>query len=164
MRSGSEQVSSAILVLFGAFIAFYSYKYLKLGMLIQPGAGFIPFYVGVALALLGAIWLIIALVGSKASTGVAAEACAEEEVDHSQGNLILTRLLPGILAVVLYAWLFERAGYLVSTLIFMFGWQKIVERQGWLKTVVVSVVSAGAMYALFAYLLRVSLPSGSWLS
>ena len=43
-------------------------------------------------------------------------------------------------------------------------WQKIVEREGWLKTAVIALLSAAVMYTLFVYLLRVYLPTGTWFS
>ena len=77
-------------------------------------------------------------------------------------NIILFRLLPAVLFTILYAWLFEKIGYFVSTLLFMVGWQKVVEKEGWLKTAVIAVLCAGAMYGLFAYLLKIALPTGLW--
>jgi putative tricarboxylic transport membrane protein len=77
---------------------------------------------------------------------------------------ILSKFLPGVLLIILYAWLFEKAGYIVSTALFMVGWQKVVEREGWLKTAVISVLSAAFMYTLFSYLLKVFLPTGTWFS
>jgi putative tricarboxylic transport membrane protein len=147
------------------FIAYYSRTYLKLGILIRPGAGFIPFYIGVALVVLGLVWFLSSLVTRKLPVK-SESGCAEEIVatDGERRNLIFFRFLPAVLLILLYAWLFEKIGYLVSTLLFMVGWQKVVEREGWLKTVVIAVLCAGAMYGLFAYLLKIALPTGSWLS
>ena len=60
--------------------------------------------------------------------------------------------------------LFERIGFLLSTLVFMLGWQLIVERERWLKAVVVTVLCAAAMFTLFRYLLHVELPVNPFLS
>ncbi|HEY5190940.1 MAG TPA: hypothetical protein VII77_03065, partial [Candidatus Deferrimicrobium sp.] len=54
----AERISSVVLVVFGLFVAFYSRQYLKLGRMISPGAGFLPFWIGIALAVLGAIWFL----------------------------------------------------------------------------------------------------------
>ncbi|HEY5192069.1 MAG TPA: tripartite tricarboxylate transporter TctB family protein, partial [Candidatus Deferrimicrobium sp.] len=77
---------------------------------------------------------------------------------------ILSKFLPGVLLVILYAWLFEKAGYIVSTALFMVGWQKVVEQERWWKTAVISALSAACMYTLFSYLLKVFLPTGTWFS
>ena len=162
----AEKVSSIVLVAFGLFVAFYSRQYLKLGKMITPGAGFLPYWIGIALAVLGAIWLLDTLLSRRGSgaggeESAAGDAAAEREALRGR---VLSKFLPGVLLVILYAWLFEKAGYIVSTALFMVGWQKVVEKEGWLKTAVVAVLSAGFMYALFSYLLKVYLPTGTWFS
>lgn len=162
----AEKVSSIVLVAFGLFVAFYSRQYLKLGKMITPGAGFLPYWIGIALAVLGAIWFLNTRFSRSGSVAggeerVAVNAAAEREALRGR---ILSRFLPGVLLVILYAWLFEKAGYLVSTALFMIGWQKVVEKEGWRKTAVIAVLSAGCMYTLFSYLLKVYLPTGTWFS
>ena len=162
----AEKVSSLVLIVFGLFVAYYSRQYLKLGIMITPGAGFLPYWIGIALTVLGAIWFLNTLLSRRRSGAggeerVAVNAAAEKEALRGR---ILSKFLPGVLLVILYAWLFEKAGYLVSTALFMVGWQKVVEKEGWRKTAVIAVLSAGCMYALFSYLLKVYLPTGTWFS
>jgi len=162
----AEKVSSIVLVAFGLFVAFYSRQYLKLGKMITPGAGFLPYWIGIALAVLGAIWFLKTRLsrsgsGAGGEERVAVNAAAEKEALRGR---ILSKFLPGVLLVILYAWLFEKAGYLVSTALFMVGWQKVVEKEGWRKTAVIAVLCAGCMYTLFSYLLKVYLPTGTWFS
>jgi hypothetical protein len=162
----AERISSVVLVVFGVFVAAYSSHYLKLGLMITPDAGFLPYGIGIALAALGAIWFVSTFMTGTAheaggAEGGAGEAGGESAVDRA---LLLSRMLPGVLIIILYAWLFERLGYPLSTVLFMVCWQKIVEREGWLKTAVIALLSAAAMYTLFVYLLRVSLPTGTWFS
>jgi len=162
----AEKVSSIVLIAFGLFVAFYSRQYLKLGKMITPGAGFLPYWIGIALVVLGAIWFfktLLARTGSGAGGGGSDAGDAAAEGKALRGR-ILTKFLPGVLLVILYAWLFEKAGYLVSTALLMFGWQKLVEKEGWLKTAVIAMLSAGCMYTLFSYLLKVYLPTGTWFS
>jgi hypothetical protein len=99
--------------------------------------------------------------GGGGEESVAGDAAAEREALRGR---ILRKFLPGVLLIILYAWLFEKAGYIVSTALFMVGWQKVVEREGWLKTAVISALSAAFMYTLFSFLLKVFLPTGSWFS
>ncbi|MGZ8473990.1 MAG: tripartite tricarboxylate transporter TctB family protein [Candidatus Deferrimicrobiaceae bacterium] len=162
----AEKVSSIVLIAFGLFVAYYSRQYLKLGMMITPGAGFLPYWIGIALVVLGAIWFFktfLARAGSGAGGQESDAGDAAAEGKALRGR-ILTKFLPGVLLVILYAWLFEKAGYIVSSALFMVGWQKVVEKEGWLKTAVIAVLSAGGMYALFSYLLKVYLPTGTWFS
>jgi len=162
----AEKVSSIALIVFGLFVAYYSRQYLKLGIMITPGAGFLPYWIGIALAVLGALWFLetfLARTGSGAG-GEGSDAGDAAAEGKSPRGRILTKFLPGVLLVILYAWLFEKAGYIVSSALFMVGWQKVVEKEGWLKTAVIAVLSAGCMYALFSYLLKVYLPTGTWFS
>jgi len=61
----AEKVSSIVLVAFGLFVAFYSRQYLKLGKMITPGAGFLPYWIGIALAVLGGIWFLNTLLSRR---------------------------------------------------------------------------------------------------
>jgi putative tricarboxylic transport membrane protein len=160
----AEKVSSILLIAFGLFVAYYSRQYLKLGIMITPGAGFLPYWIGIILVVLGAIWFLqtfLARTGSGEKGSDAGDAAAEKEALRDR---ILWKFLPGVLLIILYAWLFEKAGYIVSTALFMVGWQKVVEREGWRKTAVVSALSAAFMYILFSRLLKVFLPTGTWFS
>lgn len=162
----AEKISSIVLIAFGLFVAYYSRQYLKLGIMITPGAGFLPYWIGIALVVLGAIWFFETLLARTGSGAVGAESDAGDAAAEGKAlrGRILTKFLPGVLLVVLYAWLFEKAGYLVSTALFMVGWQKAVEKEGWRKTAVIAVLSAGCMFVLFSYLLKVYLPTGTWFS
>jgi len=162
----SEKISSVVLVVFGVFVAAYSRHYLKLGLMITPDAGFLPYGIGIALAALGAIWFVASFITGKAREAGVAEGGTGKSGGESAPDraLLLSRMLPGVLIIILYAWLFERLGYPLSTVLFMVCWQKIIEREGWLKTAVIALLSAAAMYTLFVYLLRVHLPTGTWFS
>ena len=160
----AEKASAVILIAFGLFVAYYSHHYLKLGMMIMPGAGFLPYIIGIALAVLGAAWYVRTLLARPvpSTPGEGGGAAEPAGGAGSARSLVLSRLFPGILLVVLYAWLFEKAGYILSTVLFMVGWQKVVEREGWVKAAIISATSAAFMYVLFARLLRVFLPFGTW--
>ncbi len=161
----AERIASVLLVAFGAGVAYYSREVLKLGMAISPGAGFLPYHVGLVLSALGAAWFGMTFLAGKGTGGDAPadpEAVARERALRRQR--ILMRFVPGVLLILAYAWIFERAGYFASTVLFMIGWQKIVEREGWGKALLVALLCAGAMWALFSFLLKGVLPLGSWCS
>lgn len=160
----SERIASVVLVALGLFVAFYARQYLKIGMMISPGAGFLPFCIGIALTVLGVLWFFQSLYTEKLPRPQE-QGCGCEGVEENaepKPKRILYRFLPGVLLVILYAWLLEKTGYLLSTILFMVGWQKVVEKQGWLKTAVIALLAAGGMYTLFSYLLKVFLPTGTW--
>jgi ABC-type Fe3+ transport system permease subunit len=162
----AERIASVVLVAFGLCVAYYSREYLKLGQAISPGAGFLPYHVGLALAALGVAWFVATFLARRDIPATDAHADPEQLARERilLRQRILTRFLPGILLILAYAWIFERAGYFASTVLFMIGWQKGVEREGWGKTLLIALLCAGGMWAIFSFLLKGVLPSGAWFS
>ena len=160
----SERISAVLVVASGAFVAFYSYRYLKLGMIISPGAGFLPFLLGIALILLGVLWFLQkSIAPAEAASETAERESPEEAESAAEADRGLSRkMLVGIVVMSVYALLFERMGYFLATLIFMLGWQILVEKEKWLKSLLITAVSTIAMYSLFRYVLSVYLPRGTW--
>ena len=161
----AERISAVILIAGGVFVAAYSHHYLKLGILISPGAGFLPFLCGVAIILLGILWLLTAWrVKPVASEEGGAECAGEisaEEVPRLWG--LPKKMVLGLAVLIAYGWLFEKIGYFLSTCLFMFCWQAFVEKEKTLKAFVITVLSAAILYTLFQYLLGFQLPQGAWL-
>jgi putative tricarboxylic transport membrane protein len=135
-----------ITFLAGVWIMYYAWQTLKLGSIHVPDAGFLPFLCGAGLAILGIIWLLI-LQWTKEQ---AHEGAAEKRLWY--------RPVLSLVLMALYGWAMETIGYITSTLIFMVAWEQIIEREKWLKTMVISLLGTLAMYALFVYLLRVPVP------
>ncbi len=73
------------------------------------------------------------------------------------------KMVLGLAVLTVYAWLFEKIGYFLSTCLFMFCWQVFVEKEKLLKTLIITVVSATVLFTLFQYLLGFQLPQGTWL-
>jgi putative tricarboxylic transport membrane protein len=141
-----ERITVLITILAGMWIMYYAWRTLKLGSIHVPDAGFLPFLCGAGLAILGIMWLLILQWTKERDT----ESPAEKRLWH--------RPIISLALMVLYGWAMETAGYITSTLIFMIAWQQIIEREKWLKTMVISLLGTLAMYALFVYLLKVPIP------
>lgn len=158
----AERVSAVILIAAGVFVSAYSYHYLKLGILISPGAGFLPFLCGIAIVVFGILWLLTAW---RARPQVPAgetdgETGVEEDVPRLWG--MPRKMVLGLAVLIVYGWLFEKIGYFLSTCLFMLCWQLFVEREKTLKALVITVLSAAVLYTLFQYLLGFQLPQGTW--
>jgi hypothetical protein len=164
--SKPESVANLVILALGIFVTYHSYYSLKLGILISPGAGFLPFLCGIALMVLGIVWRLQAILSKSAAKVERAEepmaAVCEVESTPLPGSRVKLGL--AFATTVAYACLFERIGFFLATLVFMLGWQVVVERQRWLKAIIITVLSAAAMYTLFRYLLHVELPSNPLLS
>ena len=162
----SHNIANLVIIALGIFVALYSYSFLKLGILITPGAGFLPFLCGMALIVLGIVWRIqTIIIKSPARVKPAGESsAASSEAGPVALRASRIKLFLAFLATVIYAFLFERIGFFLSTLLFMLGWQMVVERQRWLKAIIITVLCAVAMYTLFRSLLHVELPPNPLLS
>ena len=162
----SHNVANLVVIALGIFVALYSYYFLKLGILITPGAGFLPFLCGMALIILAISWRIQTMIFKSSVRVEPAEEllAAAGEVGAAPLRASRIKLCLAFLTTVIYALLFERIGFFLSTLLFMLGWQMVVERQRWLKAIIITILCAVAMYTLFKSLLRVELPSNPLLS
>lgn len=164
--SKSESIANLVTIALGLFVVYHSYYSLKLGILISPGAGFLPFLCGLALMVLGIIWRLQAILSKSPAKVERAEdpmaAVCEVEPTALPGSRV--KLVLAFATTVAYACLFERIGFFLATVVFMLGWQMVVERQHWLKAIIITVLSAAALYTLFRYLLHVELPANPLLS
>jgi hypothetical protein len=140
-----ECTAAVIVVIGGLAVASYGYGVLKLGSILQPDAGFLPFLSGAALVVLGICWFL------------AARGMEElQKAFFEKGRWIKPALAMGMMLV--YAWAIEAVGYLTSTLLFMVAWQLWVEHEGWFKAILISLLGTFAMYVLFSYFLKVPVP------
>ena len=140
----SERITAIILSLGGLVIMVYAWRTLKLGSIDTPAAGFLPFLCGAGLAILAIIWLVTLQLSKKK------EAPSEKRLWH--------RPLFSVLLMIAYGWAMETSGYISSTLIFVVAWERIIEHEKWVKTIIIAVLSTVAMYVLFVYLLKVPIP------
>lgn len=60
----------------------------------------------------------------------------------------------------IYFALFERAGYLIATVVYLVPMMAVFNRNRWVANVLTSLLWAGGSYALFVKVLGVSLPAG----
>ena len=141
-----ERITAIITSLGGVWIMYYAWRTLKLGSIHVPDAGLLPFLCGVGLAVLGIAWILILQWTKEAEN----EGPAEQRLWH--------RPVLSLLLMVLYGWAMESVGYITSTFIFVIAWQKVIEHEKWLKTMIIALLGTFAMYTLFVYLLKVPIP------
>ena len=115
-----------------------------------PGAGFLPFWLGVLLAVLATILFVSAL-----------RRPATEKDDKSifpgkQALLTVALVMGGLTA---YIFLIEVLGYLLNTFLFVLFLMKVVQREKWPLTLGVSVGTTVGLFLIFQVLLRITLPS-----
>ncbi len=116
-----------------------------------PGPGFFPFGAGV---IMGCLCLGLYLMAVRKNSGDLDESWYVRE---SRKKLVL------ILVILLgYAFLLERLGYLLSTFLLLFLLLRFVEAQGWLVTILGSLMVSLVSYGVFDKWLKMQLPEGIW--
>lgn len=140
-----DRILALVIVVLGAFIASYSLVVLDFGSIHNPDSGFLTFFVGLAFVVLGVAWAF----NTKAHREPTGDFIAPQKWIKPVEALII---------LIFYAVAFKWLGYITSTIIFMVAWQQLIERQNWLNTMLISVLSTAGMYLLFGLLLKAPLP------
>lgn len=142
----SDVVAGIVIVLL-ALVAGWENRAYPIGSLADPGPGYMPLLIAVALGVFG---VLIAL--------RAGASPLFDTIDWSEGRRGMVMLVAcGVAIFVL-----ERIGYrltMIALLVFMLG---VVERKRPVPTVLVAFGFAFLSYFLFATLLKVQLPTGPW--
>lgn len=125
----------------------YSVVGLRLGTLRRPDSGFMPLLAATLLSVFSAAWFW-------ANRGKD----ANPQPLWEKGEWVRPALV--VVLLILYGWSMTIIGYMISTLLFLVGWQFLVERERWWRATLVSVLGTAGMYVLFARLLGVAVPPG----
>jgi len=138
--------------LFWLFVAVYACIgaiRMGLGSLRNPGMGLMPFGTSI---LLGALSLVVLLRGIFKTN--------EGKGQPGSSHALWTRVLPILIALVLYTKLMPVVGYLIGTFLLMAFMFWIVERNkvGWM--LFLSFVTTGITYYAFSKWLNLQFPSG----
>lgn len=113
-----------------------------------PGAGFLPFWLGVAMAILSITLLVNATRGPVR---------ASDASPFPRGHAIVA-ILETAGALAAFILLLETLGFLLSIALLTAFLLRIVERMGWPTTVTVAIANSAGLYVVFRMLLGVSLP------
>ncbi len=115
-----------------------------------PGPAFLPFWLGVLLAVFATILFV------SAWRRPATEKESEAVFPGKQALLIITLVMIGLAG---YIFLIEVLGYLVDTFLFIVFLMKVVQHEKWSLTLMVAVGSTAALFITFQILLQITLPS-----
>lgn len=146
MRRG-DQVTAIVVLVFSLALMEGSRRLPASGTF-GPGAGFLPFWLGVFMAVLSFLLLV--------KTFRQPVAAADKALFPNRRVLIPVGATIGSLAA--YILLLERLGFLIGTgllTVFLLG---VVEREKWSTAVLAAVLNSVALYVIFQVLLGVSLP------
>ncbi len=122
---------------------------MPMGTLANPGAGFTPFWVGVALGICS-----LCLIG----TALADRHARTELLDSEQAEV--RRLLVSAAAVLGYALVLGAVGYLVATFVLLTVLVRVLDGRRWVATIAFAALTTAGSWALFRVWLGVGLPDG----
>jgi putative tricarboxylic transport membrane protein len=130
-----------------------------------PGPGFFPFWLGVVLTVLSAVW-----VAQEVRSGRSDVASPETVGGESPGPLDEQDAppeysLPMVLAIVVslcvLAATLENVGFQVSMLLFLLFHLVVLGRRGWLLSIVIAAAGSFGIFVVFTQVLGVALPAST---
>jgi phosphoglycerol transferase MdoB-like AlkP superfamily enzyme len=137
-------------MILGSLVAAGSY-HLKIGTLMTPGPGLMPFALGIALFLCGFPMFIQAAIDIRKR---------KQLPDSPWSGINYPKIGIVLAALIAYGLFLEYAGFLVSALLLLLVLFKTVETQKWRFVLVASFVTVTACFLVFVLLLKVELPTG----
>lgn len=150
----SERISSIILIMFAAFILFETRKY-PVGTIDNPGPGFLPILLGIAIGLMSIALLIRAWQADKAR-----KIRIEKTLWPDKKGLFKVSLI--FFSILIFTILFEVTGYIINIFFLFLILLKPVGKQRWIPTVIISTGAVLVSYLLFDRWLMLPLPRGIW--
>jgi len=148
-----DQFGSALfLLIFGIFISYESRK-LAIGKIGNPGPGFFPFWLGIALIIVS-FFLAIKFIRPKVDPSLSSKSLWE--------GFSWEKILFSLIALFLYTFFLENLGYTIATFLLMFFLFRVIGTRRWLVSIFGSVITSLLTYALFRLWLSVQLPKGLW--
>jgi putative tricarboxylic transport membrane protein len=147
VRHADQIAGAGLLVLGAAFAAgaLRNYTYWGPG---GPGSGFLPFWLGLTMAILAAGLLVKATRGREDAGRWLPEGAGRRRL------LAVLGVTAGLIAVL------KIVGMAVGTVLFLVALLRFVERMRWRSTLAIAVGTAAVNYLIFTYWLRVPFPVG----
>ena len=141
-----ELILKFILLLLGVVIVIASVKY-GLGTIKQPGTGVFTLVLGVLILVAGLIQTIFT--GKK-----------EDNEPLFQNITEIKRFVFAGLTLILWILGLSYLGFIIMTLVVTLIMSKVIGLEGWLKPIILSLVTSVFIYLLFDYWLYIDLPKG----
>ena len=145
----ADRASGIFWFVFSLFITYESYK-LGLGILHQPGPGFLFFWTGIVVAILSLTVFVRSF----------RKLSADEAKESIPIKWNVTKIILVLISLFLYALLMEKLGFLILTLLFFILLLGVVEKKKWSFAVLVSLIVTIATYLVFEIGLQSQLPKG----
>ena len=144
-------VSISFLILSGIYLA--ASLSLPVGKVGKPGPGMVPVGIGIILTVLCLLHVIEVFFFEK-----------NRGVQKEEGGVLtradVLRVIGVVSVLIVYMILFPVLGYTLSTIILMVAVLRLLQMHGWLRIVLISILTSGCSYYIFDRFLDVPLPKG----
>ena len=143
----ADRVSGLLLLIFGIGFVVGGRQY-PYWTPTGPGSGFLPFWLGLTMAVLAAALL------------VGAARRADRGEDWLPGGRAFMRLIVVLVATTAFVWLLPVLGMTLATFLVLIGLLRFLEGHTWVATVGVAVAASAANWLVFTHWLHVPFPIG----
>jgi hypothetical protein len=147
-----ESIAAIVLLSFSIAVSFQASRY-PFGTVSRIGPGFVPFYLGIVLAVLSVIILIRKILLSTEKS------LPEKSVSNKRKFL---RVFFVFLSMIAYAFLMGFLGFPITTFIFTFLLFKFVESYDWVPSTWGALATSIFNYLIFDRWLQCQFPKGFW--
>lgn len=147
----SDKLSSAVWLVFGAVVVYYSKK-MGLGILSNPGPGFLPFWAGVLLCGLS-IFIFF-------QDKIASQEEQQKSIGQLWAGMNWSKSIILILGLSAYTLIFSYIGFLASTTALLLLLLKTIDPMGWIEAIGESLLASLISFAVFDLWLKIQLPRG----
>ena len=142
----ADRIAGAALLASGVAFSAAALKYYSYWGPGGPGSGFLPFWLGIVMAVLAGLLLVGALRSPEAGAGW---------LPRGEG---LKRLVAVLAVTAAFVALLHAVGMMLGTVLFLVALLRLLEGYRWSVTLGVAVAMAGINYLVFTYWLRVPFP------
>lgn len=142
----ADQITGIVMLVFSITVAYASWQ-MPQRVEFGPGMGFLPFWLAVIMVVLSALLFINASLKKKASAA-----------NPFPGFGALLNVGMVIVGLGVYIAALEKIGFFISTILFILYLLAVVEKEGWIKSGIISLLATGSLYTIFRVLLEVTLP------
>jgi putative tricarboxylic transport membrane protein len=147
-----EAISAIVLLSFSIAISYQAGHY-PFGTVSKVGPGFVPFYLGIVLAVLSISILIKTILKPK-EEGRPAEGAS--------GKRKLVRVFLVFFSMAAYAFLIDKLGFPITTFLFTLVLFKFIESYGWVSSTLGALGTSLGNYLIFDLWLQCQFPKGFW--
>ena len=145
----ADKIGGIFWLVFAVIVSIESRR-MGMGTLHRPGPGYLFFWAGILLAIMSLIILIRAWIAKK-------DAGAGVSIFWGQN---ITKIVMVLIPVFLYALLMETLGFIVVSFLLFLILLGVVEKKGWMFSILTSLAVTVAAYLIFETALQSQLPKG----